>query len=231
MMLSSSDNGTSRVPGIVATVLFHVGLVLVCLVVWLRYPRPGVPEEPEKENAEITFEEVVELITGGTYVEAEFVAPEPEPQLSSGANIESAPPPPPEPTQEEIQQRKREQISKRVTFNTSTRSGDEGDGGRSDATVAASQTAAPEVVGLEGYSLGYFEQPHGTGVGIITIRIVIDEEGHVISADYYGPGSTYDVIKDPKARRSCIDTALKSKFNLKPGATAARATGYIKYKF
>lgn len=232
MYSAPSDNKKSRWIGISATVLLHAAVLIACVAIWLRYtPGDSPAEEPREEEHDITFEEVVELISGGTYVQAEFLPPEPTPQLSQGANVESAPPLPPEPTQEEIEERKREEISRKVTFRTSTVKPEEGDGGDSETTVAApAADSQPQLIGLEGYTLGYYAQPHGKSTGVIAIAVTVGPDGAVIAASFYGPRTTYDVIRDPKAKKECIEAALSSKFTV-PRGTDSNVSGYILYRF
>ncbi|MBD5214628.1 MAG: hypothetical protein HDS75_07410 [Bacteroidales bacterium] len=223
---------SSKLIGIAATAIFHVALLLVCLCVWLRQPaaEPPAPVFDDDPEQEITFEEVVDLIAGGSYVTADFLPPEPEPKLAVGANVEAAPPLPPEPTQEEIQEKKRQEISKKVTFNTTTVSEEKGDGGDASTTVAAT-VDRPTTEGLQGFELGHFERPRGTSQGVIAIRVTLDTDGKVVSAEFYGPRTTYDVIKDPKAKANCITAAKNSKFEWRGEGQAHGVTGFIFYRY
>lgn len=231
-MKAHDDTRRSRWIAAAVAVAAHLVLLLVCMLAVLRYPRPGVePLEPAAEEREITFEETVELIVGGNYVQAEIAAPDPQPALSAGANVESAPPPPPQPTQEEIQEKKRQEISRRVTFNTSTAKPEEGDGGEDAATVAAPATSdSPQLLGLEGFSLGHYARPHGRGTGVIAVAVTVEPDGRVSQADFYRAKSTYDVLADPHALQECIDAARASLCTVPKGVTTP-TRGYIIYRF
>lgn len=232
MMEETVDNRSSRAKAVVATVGVHVVVLFVCLTVWLRYPRPGVPTPKEEDKqTEITFEEVVELVAGGNYVEADLVISE-EPKLAMGSNVESAPALPPEPTQEEIKQQKHESISKLVTFKTSDQTPVEGDGGKDEKTVPTESLSSTEFIGPEGYSLGYNAQPHGNKEGIIAIKIKFNKDGKIIDAQLYTPETTYYYLDDPQAVKNCINTALNSSWiNLPANAPATDNEGLIKYRF
>ncbi|MDE5608364.1 MAG: hypothetical protein K2I64_05485 [Muribaculaceae bacterium] len=213
------------------TAVFFVVVLLICLATKLGRPgEDSLNPVTEEDEREITFEEVVDLIAGGSYVTADFIPPDPEPKLSAGANVEAAPPLPPEPTQEEIEEKKRQEISKKVTFNTSTVSEEKGDGGDAPATVAATADT-PTTEGLQGFKLGHFDRPRGISQGIIAIRVTLDAEGNVVGAEFYGPRTTYDVIKDPQAKANCIAAARNSKFNWTGEGEAKGVTGFIFYRY
>ncbi len=232
-MKAASRQESSKLIGIAATTVFHVVLLLICLAVWLGKPSDDEPLPPvdDEEKPEITFEEVVDLIAGGTYVAADFIPPEPEPKLSAGSNVEAAPPLPPEPTQEEIEQKISERIRKTMTFNTQTETEEEGDGGDATATVAASDSEFPETDGLDMFDWVRCEIPRGKLQGKIAIRIKVSPDGDILEAEFYGPGTVYDVIKDKAAVESCLRKIKESKLKLKPGSKAPNDWGYIYYRF
>lgn len=229
-MSRSAGSDYSKLAGIAVTAVFSVVLLVICLSVKLERPddEPLHPDIEEDEQ-EITFEEVVDLIAGGSYVEAEFLPPTEEPQLSAGSNVEAAPPLPPEPTQEEIMEKKREQIANAVKFNTSTQTEDEGDGGEAPATVAS--TDVDISYDLVGFTPGHFVLPHGKSTGVIAIRITVDPEGNIVAADLYRPRTDYDTIKDHEAVANCINAAKKSKFVPKEGMESKTTEGFIYYRF
>ena len=227
------DNTRERIAAIVVTVFLHVALILMALYLFMEpKPEPEALFPDEKEQADITFEEVVDYVVGGAYIKPVPVPepePIPEPVLSEGSQEVAAPAPQPDPA--EIQQKIAEKIHNRVKFNTQTLTETEGDGGQAAETNANPMDVNTEVVGLEGFSSEGFPRPSGfSEVGTIAISVTLDATGRVIATNFLAAKGNGAIKQDKKAIAACLDAASRSKFSARPG-TSSGATGTIYYHF
>lgn len=205
-------------------------LLIVCLTVALRSPRETVLPVDNQPDTEITFEDVVDLIAGGSYTEpVEIPDPVTEPRLSEGASVEAAPAPAPDP--EVIKQQRRDEIARRVKFATNNVSEQEGDGGTAPTTIASSSDADAEVVGLDGFSREGFPTPgRFSATGTIAISVTVDASGRILAAEFQPTKSNGAIKNDRAAVSACRSAAMKSRFSARPGTTTG-GTGTIFYHF
>ena len=225
----NSDN-RDRALAATATVTFHAVLLIVCLTVALRSPRQAATPVDSQPDTEITFEDVVDLIAGGSYTEpVELPEPVTEPQLSEGASVDAAPAPAPDP--EVIQQQRRDAIARRVKFATNNVSENEGDGGTAPATIATASDINADIVGLDGFSREGFPTP-GTfsATGTIAISVTVDASGRILAAEFQPTLSNGSIKNNRDAVNACRSAALKSRFSARPGTTTG-GTGTIYYHF
>ena len=228
----ASDTQRNRLIAAIAAVLFHVLLLVVCLFTYLRYP----PEEPEftttlpEEENEITFQDGVDFKVGGSYtIPEEIIKPEPEPELSQGSQTEAAPLP--QPTPQEIEQKKRDEIARRVKFATNNAEENAGDGGNAETSTATNSDINTEVIGLDGFSGEGFPRPAGfSDIGTIAINVTLDSSGRVIATSHNETKSNGRINNNPRAVKECLKTASQSKFKPRRGTTTG-ATGLIFYHF
>ncbi|MDE6085843.1 MAG: hypothetical protein K2G40_05520 [Muribaculaceae bacterium] len=227
----NNDNSRERIAALVVTVFLHVALILMAVYLFLEPKTDTEAVFPEEEEqADITFEEVVDYVVGGAYIKpVPIPEPVPEPVLSEGAQVTAAPAPQPDPA--EIQQKKAEEIHKRVKFNTQVQSDNEGEGGQAAETNAESMDVNTEVVGLEGFSSEGFPRPSGfSDVGTIAISVTLDATGRVIATNFLAAKGNGAIKQNRQAIAACLDAASRSKFSARPG-TSSGATGTIYYHF
>lgn len=226
----NSDN-RDRALAATATVTFHAVLLIVCLTTVLRTPREAVIRSDREPRNEITFEEVIDLVAGGSYTEPQPVPePIPEPQLSQGSQVDAAPAPAPDP--EVIQQQRRDEIARRVKFATTTvDDATEGDGGDAPATSASTSDVDTNKIGLEGFTSEGFPSP-GTfsSTGTIAISITVDASGRILAAEFQPTLSNGAIKNNRQAIAACRQAAMKSRFSARPGTTTG-GTGTIFYHF
>ncbi|MDE6403279.1 MAG: hypothetical protein K2K86_05685 [Muribaculaceae bacterium] len=225
----NSDN-RDRALAATATVTFHAVLLIVCLTTVLRTPREAVIRSDSEPENEITFEEVIDLVAGGSYTEPQPVPePIPEPQLSQGSQVDAAPAPAPDP--EVIQQQRRDEIARRVKFATTTVDETEGDGGDAPVTSASTSDVDADKIGLEGFTSEGFPSP-GTfsSTGTIAISITVDASGRILAAEFQPTLSNGAIKNNRQAIAACRQAAMKSRFSARPGTTTG-GTGTIFYHF
>lgn len=227
---SINRDNRDRALAATATVTFHAVLLIVCLTAMLHTPSEQTVRIDREPESEITFEEVVDLVAGGSYTEPQPV-PEPvvEPQLSQGASHEAAPAPAPDP--EVIKQQRRDEIARRVKFATTNVSETEGDGGTAEATVSPTRDVNAEIIGLDGFSSEGFPTP-GTfsATGTIAISVTVDASGRILAAEFQPTRSNGAIKNDRQAVAACRQAAMKSRFSARPGTTTG-GTGTIYYHF
>lgn len=221
-------NSRRRLAAAASSVVVHLFLLAIMAAVGLgalvtedRFPPASLEEE---EDEKITFEQLTSLVSGGSFT-APVALPTPVPQLQQGSSTPAAPKPveTPAPTQPA------EEFKPDVRFHTSATTPEHGDGGNAESTAAPSDPTV-NTLGLEGYSIQSFSRPRATGSGIITVKVTVDPQGSVISAEYAGTRSYGSVIENRQARERCCRTALASKFSV-PAGTVDNRTGYIQYRF
>ena len=231
----SHDSGSDtryRVIAIAATLLLHMVMMVVCYTMFLsrREATDTTFNPSDHDDSVITFEEVVDLITGSSYIEQlEISEPDPIPQLTQGSQTPAAPATEPEPV--DVMQQRRDEIANKVRFTTtSTTDPDEGDGGDSNTTIAKTNDNT-DVIGFEGFSSEGFPRPSGfSQTGTIAVRVTVDITGQVIATEFVSSRSNGPIINNRKAIEACIESASKSKFHPLPGTTTT-GSGIISYHF
>ncbi len=226
-----TNNNRDRVTAATVTFMFHIVLLVLLFTVFLKTSNPDSQEvENNPVENEITFEEVVDFVVGGSYT-APVDIPDPhvEPELSAGSQTPAAPVPAPDP--EVIQQQRREEIARRVKFATNNVEESAGDGGQNEVTTAQPLDVNAEVIGLEGFASEGFPRPQGFSLtGTIAISVTVDASGRIIASDFVPSKSNGRIKTDAKAINACKQAALQSKFSARPGTTTG-GTGVIYYHF
>lgn len=208
-------------------------LLLVCLFSFLDTSashEATIPEPQPDDDTTVTFQDVIDMQVGGSYTEPSLLTePQPTPMLSEGATEAEAPLPQPDP--QEVLEKRREKISRRVRFATNTEGEVQGDGGNDNVTSAPPTDINAEVIGLEGFSSEGFPRPTGfSAVGTIAINVTLDAGGKVISATLNASRSYGTISNDRRAVNACLSKAAQSKFKPLPSTTSG-ATGVIFYHF
>lgn len=222
-----------RTTAATVSIILHAVLLVIALTIGLwQIPSdntatrfPDTPEDPE-----ITFEDVVDFETGGSFTTpADIPQPIQPQQLSQGTQTPAAPVPAPDP--QEIQQQVRDEISRRVRFATNNVDQNTGDGGTDEETTAKAIDPDAQSIGLEGFSNEGFPAPRGfSHTGTIAINVTVDASGRVLSTSYNSSRSNGKISTDSQAIKACLTSAAGSKFKPRPG-TSEGATGTIYYRF
>ncbi|MCM1449036.1 MAG: hypothetical protein NC082_01705 [Clostridiales bacterium] len=232
----SGDNDSpdrSRLLAAIISVAFHAMLLAVCLFAFLSPVGDDEPTQPpsvEDEEPDITFNDVVDFQVGGSYTEPTMlIEPDQPPLLSDGASTAEAPLPQPDP--QEIMEKKREEISRRVKFATNTADEKQGDGGNDNTASATPLDINAESTGLDGFSNEGFPSPSGfSTVGTIAVNVTLDASGRVIATTHNASRSYGPVSSNRRAIDACLNKAAQSKFKPLPGTTTG-TTGVIFYHF
>ncbi|MFI3292532.1 MAG: TonB family protein [Rikenellaceae bacterium] len=243
------DDNSSRRWGVVAMLLYFVGVV--CLLLFVKFGFEN--EELEQEGILINFG-VSDTGSGVRDLAATDVVA-PTPQTTSKANDEMltdessdvelpAPTPSPTPTPEEVVEQP-QTVNKRALFPGRTESsnatsqgdsqtpqqGNQGDkSGTPDgaSTGSSNEGLSGDSYNLEGRSLvGTLPKPayNDNSSGKVVIEVVVNDEGSVTSASYRAQGSTTN-------SSTLIDAARKAAMNAKfSKSDAAMQSGTITYVF
>jgi len=227
--IQDPNDRRDRATAAVVTVLFHgILFVVMCVGFSFRYPPEVSVSEIPEDKTEITFEDVVDFQVGGAYT-LPVEAMDLEPQLSQGAQAPASPLPAPDP--QEIEQQRRDEISRRVRFATNTVDENQGDGGDNAGTTAQPSDINTEVTGLDGFSNEGFPKPSGfSATGTIAINVTVDASGRVIATSHNETHSNGLISNNATAVSACMTAASQSKFKPRPG-TNAGSTGVIYYRF
>ncbi len=263
-----SDN-RHRLIALLATVIFHVAVVVVLLTLYLRYPGEADSERtwPPVDSSEVLFggeyvmigdrPEIAESTGTPAPAEAEaqeIPAPEAEALEDAGEPAEPAPvisterpspakvekKPAPEktgPTKAEIEaaaKAKREEearkaIAGKVKFGQKGTGGSgAGNAGSPDGNSTVGAVSGSPGFNLKGRSLADWHRPSSAPLGTITIRVSVNRQGKVTSANYLS--GTGAAAASQSARQSCIQAAMRSQFSVDNDAPASQ-TGTITYNF
>ena len=229
---TSQDERRQRLAAATAAIAFHALLLAALLFTFLSYPTSDTDlaaTEPES-SSEITFEDVIDFEAGNSFtVPDELVKPDPVPQQATGAQTEAAPLPAPDP--QAVQQQKREEIARRVKFQTVATSPVEGDGGNDATTTVTTPDVNTNVVGFDGFIGEGFPRPTGfSQTGVIAINVTLDADGRVIATSHNTTAGYGSINGNTRAVQECLKKAAQSQFRPRPGTTTG-ATGVIKYHF
>lgn len=225
-----TNNNRDRVTAATVTFMFHIVLLVLLFTVFLKSSNSDSQEvENNPVENEITFEEVVDFVVGGSYT-APVDIPDPhvEPELSAGSQTPAAPVPAPDP--EVIQQQRREEIARRVKFATNNVEESAGDGGQNEVTTAQPPMSMPRLLGLKVLPARDFPAWGFSLTGTIAISVTVDASGRIIASDFVPSKSNGRIKTDAKAINACKQAALQSKFSARPGTTTG-GTGVIYYHF
>ena len=250
-MQSQSQNNPKkpRIAGIVATVAFHLLLLLTLLWAALDFV-PG--EDADRKWPPVKDSEV---LYGGEYVvlgePLQESTPEEAPAVTEPVQPETALPivqkqespvkvavpeeKAPAPTEAELAEQRRiksereaaRRIQNRVSFGNSSTSTDKKEGQANGNADHGALSGAPGT-DLVGRTLASWTKPSGTATGTIVVEVKVNRKGKVVSARYVS--GTGPIAASNPARRSCEQAALKSAFSVNDDAPATQ-TGRITYRF
>lgn len=227
----NASGSRDRATAATVTVILHAALLIIALTtgLWQLSAEDSPTEPPAEEETKITFEDVVDFQTGGSFTTPADLPEPSEPQLAQGAQTPAAPVPSPDP--QEIQQQVRDEISRRVRFATNNIDEKQGDGGDDPVTTAPTIDPDAQSIGLEGFSNEGFPAPNGfSATGTIAINVTVDASGRVISTSYNSSRSNGRISTDSRAVNACLTSASASKFKPLPGTTTG-SSGIIYYRF
>lgn len=248
----------SRLWALVATVAFHVAVVVALLSIYLTYPPASeeTREWPPVDSAEMLF--------GGEYVrigdtpEPAESSESPEPaeiaEVSEPSESSAPTPAAPEPVitterpskaktektgptkaEKEAAEKARREAEQRKAIQDrlkktdfGSKGGGEGKTGQQDGNSTSGAASGTPGFNLRGRTLAYYEQPPRGPLGTITIRVSVNRRGEVTSAEY--SSGTGSAAASTAARNHCINAARKSRFSVDENAAASQV-GTITYKF
>lgn len=126
---------------------------------------------------------------------------------------------------------RRQQAQKTAADATSRAFGGNGNGqqGQTDGNSTTGATSGTPGNGVTGRTLAHFNRVSSTKLGTIAIRVKVDAQGKVTSAEYVPQKSTGAAAADPALRESCRRKSLECRFSVKEGAPTA--TGYLTWTF
>ncbi len=194
-------------------------------------PEPALDSEPAPEHTDVTT-------TSSPEPQPVEQSPQPvAPAKESPMKVTESKPTISKEEQERIKEAERreaaaKEIARKVNFGktaSSSASGSgEGKSGQADGNAATGALSGRPAANLHGRTLETWENPRATEVGTIIVAVRVDRQGRVVSAEYNGGSGT--VAGSASARKSCVASALRSKFSVDLNAKAEQ-TGTITYRF
>lgn len=256
---ADNEKRSDKVVAMVITVAVHALVVLLMIMIYLTarvpseeeirpedesellldgeyvmagdIPEPGLDSEPAPQQTDVTTNSAPEPQP------VEQATQPPAPAKESPMKVTESKPTISKEEQERIKEAERreaaaKEIARKVNFGktSSSSSGGNGEGksGQIDGNAATGALSGRPAANLHGRTLETWENPRGTEVGTIIIAVRVDRQGRVIGAEYSGGSGT--VAGSASARKSCVASALRSKFSVDLNAKAEQ-TGTITYRF
>lgn len=126
------------------------------------------------------------------------------------------------------EQETRQAIAGKVKFGQTGTGTKAGNAGSPDGNATVGAVSGSPGFNLKGRTLADWHRPASAPLGSITIRVSVNRQGRVTSANYLS--GTGAAAASQSARQSCIQAALRSQFSVDEDAPASQ-TGTITYNF